>query len=77
MNIVFVGIQNYKDLQIILNYSNFSLMLKEIAKQLEVIKRELKFLGDFFSDYAIYCGKYSSHVARVKKRNRCGRGGRS
>ena len=48
MNIVFVGIQNYKDLQIILNYSNFSLMLKEIAKQLEVIKRESKFLGDLF-----------------------------
>ena len=49
MNIVFVGIQNFKDLQIILNYNSFSSMLKQITSEFESIKREMKYFGDMFS----------------------------
>ena len=48
MNIVFVGLQNFKDLQVILNYSGFSAMLKNVAEALELIKRESKLLSDIF-----------------------------
>ena len=48
MNIVFVGIQNFKDLQVILNYSGFSAMLRNVAEALESIKRETKILSDLF-----------------------------
>ena len=48
MNIVFVGLQNFKDLQVILNYSGFSAMLKNVAEALESIKRESKLLSDLF-----------------------------
>ena len=48
MNIVFVGIQNFKDLQVILNYNGFSSMLKNVAAALENIKKDSKLLSDLF-----------------------------
>lgn len=48
MNIIFVGIQNFKDLQVILNYNSLSFMLNQIGKELEFIKKDCKYFCDIF-----------------------------
>lgn len=48
VNIIFVGIQNFKDFQSILTYSSLSSMVKQIGTQLEQIKKENRYGSDVF-----------------------------